>query len=319
MFAAGDDDSTFADLGQRGAGALTYLGFLPPSRVAVIAQAMPGTVVRCLQDIVTQPVGMRCPVLFPQAFPDCHFRVSAGQEAALVGIPGPADRKAQNDRRPIFCQQFHQFFIVALRHRSQETSFEGASGDAVEAGHDIVGLYDDPQDVIGLALDVLAQNLDTIAFDPDRLGGTIQRYPAPGFFCPGLGIVTQRVRHRCAPKHDGRRPHFADQDLVVSLDPVIGRPEVEVLRQTTDMVLVRMGVEKTIDEEPTLFVALQLLAQQAHDVGRVVIRVVGTLADVDIDQQRLIVVEPQQRHVAVADRVKRDGSRHCVVSFLPEP
>jgi hypothetical protein len=59
---------------------------------------------------------------------------------------------------------------------------------------------------------------------------------------------------------------------------------MEVLDQAPDVVGVRMGVEEGVDEQPAFFVSIEPLPELLGDVRRIVVRVVGGLADVYVAQ-----------------------------------
>src|SRR3954469_18626235 len=66
----GDYDRAFADLRQRGSGIRVHLRFFPEVRPRVIGKASPRTMMRRLQNVVLQPLGVQPAVLFPEPIPD---------------------------------------------------------------------------------------------------------------------------------------------------------------------------------------------------------------------------------------------------------
>jgi hypothetical protein len=81
---------------------------------------------------------------------------------------------------------------------------------------------------------------------------------------------------------------------------------VEVRLKSGDVILVGMSEQETINVQTALLVALQAAAQIRYDIWCVVIFVIGSFADVHVDQHRLIVVELQQGHVTVVDGEESD-------------
>jgi hypothetical protein len=57
---------------------------------------------------------------------------------------------------------------------------------------------------------------------------------------------------------------------------------MKMLLKTADVVSVRMGVEKGVDEQPALVVPIELLTKLFSHVGRSVVLVVGGLTDIDV-------------------------------------
>jgi len=74
---------------------------------------------------------------------------------------------------------------------------------------------------------------------------------------------------------------------------------VKVCLQAGDVVLVGMGEQKRVDEEASLRVAGEALAQLLTDVWRFIVRIVGSGANLDVDEQLTAALKFDQRHVAV--------------------
>ena len=105
------------------------------------------------------------------------------------------------------------------------------------------------RDIVGFAIFVLAHDLNAITLDRGRPLLTVQRDTAPRLLRPGLGIIAEHMADMDdAAEYNGRRPHFADQDLVVILVPFFRRAEVEVSFEAADMVFIRMAEQKTVDK-----------------------------------------------------------------------
>ncbi len=128
----------------------------------------------------------------------------------------------------ILAEKLVQLFIVAMRDRREQPSLESAGSDPVELGDNAVGLNDDREDIVDLAVLVLAHDLDAISLDRGGALLAVESDTPPCLLRPCLGIVAQHEILGGTAKNDRRRPHFPDQDLVVILLPFVGRAEVEM-------------------------------------------------------------------------------------------
>ena len=52
--------------------------------------------------------------------------------------------------------------------------------------------------------------------------------------------------------------------------------------ETADVIRVRMGVQKAVDEQPALVVPIQLLSELVGDIGRVIVLIIGGFTDIDV-------------------------------------
>jgi hypothetical protein len=59
---------------------------------------------------------------------------------------------------------------------------------------------------------------------------------------------------------------------------------MKMLLETADMVRVRMGVEKPVNEQPALVVPVELLSELLGNVGRIIVPIVGGFTDIDVGQ-----------------------------------
>ena len=84
----------------------------------------------------------------------------------------------------------------------------------------------------------------------------------------------------------------------------------QVLDQAADVVGVRMGVEEGVDEQPALFVPIQLLPELFGNIGRVIVLIVGRFADVNVDEDPTTGFGLEQHHVPVVDFEKRCFNYH---------
>lgn len=72
--------------------------------------------------------------------------------------------------------------------------------------------------------------------------------------------------------------------------------------QTGAVILVRMRQEESIDIEPTRAILWQPIAKLLAQVGDfVIVRIVGRVPDLAVDQDIATALERDERHVAVAD------------------
>jgi len=76
---------------------------------------------------------------------------------------------------------------------------------------------------------------------------------------------------------------------------------VEVGFEPGNVVFVRVTEQKPIDEHAALFISGQPSTQIGHDIRCIIVLVIGGLAHVQIDEELLVVVKRNQRHIAVAD------------------
>src|SRR5690349_9691924 len=92
-----------------------------------------------------------------------------------------------------------------------------------------------------------------------------------------------------AAEYDRRRPNFADQDFlfVVGLfvvGVVFHGPKVKVFLGAAAMVFVRVRCEESINERPSLTVALDAVAQVLSYVAGIIVGIVGGGPNVAIDE-----------------------------------
>ena len=87
-----------------------------------------------------------------------------------------------------------------------------------------------------------------------------------------------------------------------------------MLAEPGAVVLVGMADEEDIHVEPALGVAVELLAEQARDIGSIIVGVVCCRPNVQIKQHLAAGLQINESHVAVADRIERKRADHGVIS-----
>ena len=86
---------------------------------------------------------------------------------------------------------------------------------------------------------------------------------------------------------------------------------MEVRFEPGAVVFVRMGDQEGIDVEPALAVPREPTSQDVRHIRRIVIWSIGRSADVHVDKYLPPALKFDERHVAVADREKRDFRHHA--------
>lgn len=79
---------------------------------------------------------------------------------------------------------------------------------------------------------------------------------------------------------------------------------MEVVAQPGNVVLVRMTEQERVHIQTTFNVPLQSIPEIGCHIRRVIVIVVSITSNVNIDENRLAVVQPDQRHIAVRHRKK---------------
>jgi hypothetical protein len=76
---------------------------------------------------------------------------------------------------------------------------------------------------------------------------------------------------------------------------------MEMLLQPANVVFIRMRQEKRIDVKPAFLVPIQPVAQLLRHIRRLVVLIVRSGADVDVDQNPPAAFELDQGHVPIVD------------------
>ena len=88
---------------------------------------------------------------------------------------------------------------------------------------------------------------------------------------------------------------------------------MKVLFQPTDVIFVWVAQQECIYIEPIEAIALQPPAEIRDHVWRIVVRVVCSRSDMEVDQDRLIIVQLNQSHVPVSNGEEGYGRSHQVL------
>ncbi|AFJ02093.1 hypothetical protein Q7C_924 [Methylophaga frappieri] len=270
-----------------------------------------------LHDVVLKHIGFGL-VALPLAVPDKYFGIATSKEFCAIrrlSISGQCE--VQDHAGLVLDQALFLFFVVLGVQGCQKNRGEECGTLAIDRREARVHLPHNRGEIIGFSVDVLAHDLNAVAVPDDEILVAVQLYAPTRLRVECLGVVTQGVRLAGASKHDRRRPYLADHDLLVLvvllvIRILVQRPQVEVPRQASAMVLVRVAQQERIDIRPAVLIFLQSVAQILGDIARLTVRVVGVLPDVYVDQQGgcVEVAELDEGHVPVVDGKKRDGCGH---------
>ncbi len=315
-----DDNGAAAGLGQGFPRIGVELGVLALVGPTVVGERVPRAVVRRLHEVVLKD-GRIFLVAIPLAILDEDFSIAASKELdavtrVVVGRQGEID----DDTRLVFLQALFHLLIVAGVNGRQQVGTEHlrrAAGDCVEC---LIHRAHDGHQIVGLAVDILAHDLDAVAVRHCKVVIPVQFDAATRFLVEGLGVIAQSVILAGAAEHDRRGPQLADHDLLVFVRLLVvwivrQGAKVEVASQAAAVVLVGVAQQEGVNVRTAIRVLLQLATQIVGDVADLAVWVVGVNTNVHIDEDGACVgvAEADQRHVAIGYREERNcGARHIV-------
>jgi hypothetical protein len=94
---------------------------------------------------------------------------------------------------------------------------------------------------------------------------------------------------------------------------------MEVSAQTGAVILVWVAEEESVNIRATFGVPRQACPQILGDIASVLVRgIVGSLADIAVDQDRCVVKQSEQCHIAVANREKAESGSHKKIFVRPD-
>jgi len=177
------------------------------------------------------------------------------------------------------------FLFVGCRHGRQQPRFEGGIRLAADPGEDLIYLDQDIAEIVRLAVDVLPEDDDPV--------------PIPkGNRRPGISLPAGRASSRQASASSQRTwsssfafarrtrsetDHISRMMILSSpLEPVRQIAEMKMLLETADMVRIRMRCSERRLRTACVIVPIKLLSELLHDVGRIIVFVVGGFGDIDV-------------------------------------
>ncbi len=148
--------------------------------------------VRRLHDVVLEDRRLVF-VALPQAVPDEYLGIAAGQELGAVGcLRVGGQREVENDARLVLGEGFLEFLVISRIYGRQQPGREEERSATVDLVEGLIDLPQDRSEVVSLAVDVLAHDLDPVAVSDLEVLVAVRLNPAAGAVI-GLKLMEDRV------------------------------------------------------------------------------------------------------------------------------
>jgi len=235
-----------------------------------------------LKDIVGEPHG---PVLvaIPELFPDRYLRVTTGKEPALVCDSPSLQRYLKDSAGPVLGEPFLLVLVLIFRKRPQQANRKRRVASPVDAAKPLVHSDQDVREIVRLPVLILTEDQDPVAIGYGAAGVAELLDPPSSFRVEGLRVVAERMVTGGTPEYHRRGPNLAYQYLVVVFGPLVRSAKVEMVPETTDVVLIRMAVQERVDIETAFRISIQPIPELRSYVRGFIVGIVGRNAYVYIN------------------------------------